>query len=67
VNTLAASYGSLGLEFTDATALSVEQWAREHKPGVRGSHDYDLADYGLTPESVRERFAGYLRTYDATA
>ena len=36
---------------------SVEQWADEHKPGSRGAHDYDLADYGLTPEGVRERFA----------
>ena len=67
VNTLAASYESLGLTFTDATARSVEQWAREHQPGTRGAHDYDLADYGMTPESVRERFAEYLRTYDATA
>jgi len=67
VTTLAAGYESLGLEFTDAAARSVAHWAREHKPGTRGSHDYDLADYGLTPESVRERFTEYLRTYDATA
>ena len=37
-----------------------QEWAREHKPGARGAHDYDLADYGLTPEQVRERFAEYL-------
>jgi len=46
---------------------SVEQWARKHRPGSRGAHDYDLAAYGLTAEGVRERFADYLRTYDATA
>ncbi len=67
VNTLAASYESLGLTFTDAAAHSVEQWARGHRPGSRGAHDYNLADYGLTSEGVRERFAEYLRTYDATA
>jgi hypothetical protein len=67
VNTLKASYESLGLTFTAAAARSVERWAREHKPGTRGAHDYNLADYGLTPEGVRERFAEYLRTYDATA
>ena len=55
------------LTFTDATARSVERWARDHKPGARGAHDYDLADYGLTPEGVRERFAEYLLTYDASA
>jgi len=67
VPTLRASYTSLGLMFSDATARAVEQWAGEHQPGSRGSHDYDLADYGLTPEGVRERFADYLATYDATA
>jgi Sulfotransferase family len=67
VNTLAAGYESLGLTFTDATARSVERWARDHKPGSRGAHGHDLADYGLTPEGVRERFAEYLRAYDASA
>ena len=31
VNTLASSYESLGLDFTDATARSVERWAGEHR------------------------------------
>ncbi|HTZ12156.1 MAG TPA: sulfotransferase [Mycobacterium sp.] len=67
VRTLQASYAALGLTFSDASARSVERWAGEHKPGARGTHDYDLADYGLTPEGVRERFADYLATYDASA
>ena len=67
LHTLEAAYKSLGLTFTDATAQSVEQWAREHRPGSRGAHEYDLADYGLTPEGVRDRFAEYLDTYNASA
>jgi sulfotransferase family protein len=67
VRTLESSYTTLGLTFTDAAARSVKQWAREHQPGFRGYHDYDLAEYGLTPEGVRERFSEYLHTYDATA
>jgi hypothetical protein len=67
VGTLQASYASLGLTFSDTAARCVKQWAGEHKPGARGTHDYDLADYGLTPDRVREQFAGYLATYDATA
>jgi Sulfotransferase family len=67
VRTLEASYESLGLTFNDDTARSVERWAREHRPGSRGAHEYDLAAYGLTAQGVRERFAEYLRTYDATA
>ena len=67
VHTLQTSYESLGLTFTDATLHRVTQWAQGHRPGSRGTHEYDLADYGLTPEGVRERFADYLATYDATA
>lgn len=67
VSTLQNSYESLGLTFTDASRASVQRWAEGHRPGSRGAHDYDLADYGLTPEGVRERFADYLATYDATA
>jgi hypothetical protein len=67
VHTLQTGYESLGLTFTDATLQSVRQWAQGHTPGSRGTHEYDLADYGLTPEGVRERFADYLAAYDATA
>jgi hypothetical protein len=67
VHTLQTSYESLGLSFTDATLHSVTQWAQVHRPGSRGAHEYDLADYGLTPEGVRERFDDYLAAYDATA
>lgn len=66
VHTLRTGYEALGLSFTDATMASVERWAEGHRPGSRGAHDYELADYGLTPEGVRERFADYLATYDAT-
>jgi sulfotransferase family protein len=67
VRTLEAAYQTLGLTFADTTARSVEQWALEHRPGSRGEHNYDLADYGLTPEGVRKRFVEYLATYDASA
>ena len=67
VRTLRTSYESLGLAFTDAASDSVKRWAEEHKPGSRGAHDYDLADFGLTSDGVRERFADYLAAYDATA
>ena len=66
VDTLRVGYASLGLTFSEDSERAVEQWADEHKPGSRGAHDYELSDYGLTPEAVRERFGDYLRTYDAT-
>jgi len=67
VNTVARSYAQLGLTFSDAARASVQDWADGHKPGHRGTHTYDLADYGLTPEQVREAFSDYLATYDASA
>ena len=67
VHTLQAGYERLGLSFTEATARLGRAVGQRTQPGSRGAHDYDLADYGLTPEGVRERFADYLATYDATA
>jgi hypothetical protein len=31
--------------------------------GKHGSHSYDLAEYGLSKEGVRERFKDYIGRY----
>jgi sulfotransferase family protein len=67
IGTVEKSYAQLGLSFTDAARARVREWADQHKPGSRGEHTYELADYGLTAEQVREPFREYLATYDATA
>ncbi len=67
IDTIADSYEKLGLSFTDSARAKVQQWADEHKPGHRGTHSYELADYGLTPEQVHEAFGDYIATYDASA
>jgi hypothetical protein len=67
VITVQKAYGQLGLDFDAETRERVGAWAHDHKPGSRGEHTYELSDYGLTPESVRERFSAYLATYDASA
>ncbi len=67
VNTVARSYERLALEFNATARASVRDWAESHQPGHRGAHAYDLADYGLTPEQVREAFSDYLTNYDASA
>jgi hypothetical protein len=64
VNTVATSYERLGLTFGDAARESVQHWADDHRPGHRGTHVYELADYGLTREQVREAFSDYLAIYD---
>ncbi len=64
---LQSAYQTLDLDFTAATRSSIQDWAANHKPGARGSHDYELSDYGLTPARVRASFERYLEAYDATA
>jgi hypothetical protein len=67
VDTVAKSYEQLGLTFTDEARTSVQNWADGHKPGHRGTHEYELADYGLSVEQVHEAFSDYLAAYDASA
>jgi len=67
VKTVADAYGQLGLEFSDTARANVQAWADGHQPGHRGTHDYELADYGLTEGQVRDAFADYLAAYDASA
>ncbi len=67
VKTVADAYGQLGLEFADTARANVQAWADGHQPGHRGTHDYELADYGLTEGQVRDAFADYLAAYDASA
>lgn len=67
IRVLDSSYAQLGLKFSEDARRRVQEWADGHRPGSRGAHNYQLADYGLTPAGVREYFAEYLATYDATA
>jgi hypothetical protein len=67
VATVSAAYRQLGLHFSESARTRVRQWADERQPGDRGTHAYDLADYGLTPAQVRDAFGEYLASYDASA
>lgn len=65
VGALAAAYERIGLDFSDDSHRAVTQWATGHEPGSHGSHRYDLADFGLDADGVRERFASYLAAFPA--
>jgi hypothetical protein len=59
VGTVENVYRHFGIEFTDETRSAVERSHEESKQGPRApKHTYSLADYGLTDEQVKERFAG---------
>ncbi|MBX7434583.1 sulfotransferase [Mycobacterium sp. Y57] len=67
IGTIAASYEQLGLTFSDAARAKVGRWAADHRPGHRGAHTYELAEFGLTPQQVRDAFGDYLTKFGATA
>jgi hypothetical protein len=67
LSALRAAYARIGIGFSDASRDAVARWARGHEPGAHGQHAYDLADFGLRAEQVRERFAPYLQAFDAVA
>ncbi|MEN0138147.1 MAG: sulfotransferase, partial [Rhodococcus sp. (in: high G+C Gram-positive bacteria)] len=52
-------YDTFGIEFTDDARAAMVASHAESRQGPRApKHTYSLADYGLTDEQVRERFAG---------
>jgi hypothetical protein len=59
IGVVEAIYRQFGLDFTDAARESMETMHAESQKGSRApKHTYSLADYGLTPEEVKERFKG---------
>ncbi len=52
-------YRHFGIDFTDEARAAIAASHAESQQGPRApKHTYSLADYGLTDEQVRERFAG---------
>jgi hypothetical protein len=52
-------YSKFGIELTDAARAAMAQMHAESQKGPRApKHTYSLADYGLTAETVKERFKG---------
>ncbi len=59
LGTVANVYGHFGMTLTDDARKAMEDSHAESQTGARApKHKYSLADYGLTAEEVKERFAG---------
>ncbi len=60
VGTVESIYAAFDLTYDDAVRNAVQAAYDESRSGAAApSHRYDLADYGLTEERVRERFAAH--------
>jgi hypothetical protein len=67
VGALAGALERIGLPFSERSRASVSAWAGTHEPGSHGTHSYQLADFGLDPDQIRERFAPYYAAFDVQA
>ena len=59
LGTVADIYRKFDIPLTDEARQAMEASHAESQSGARApKHTYSLADYGLTAEAVKERFAG---------
>ena len=64
IGTAANVLGAVDLDLTDDAVVAMEAWiAQDRKRETLPVHRYSAADFGLTPEQIRERFADYTARY----
>ena len=56
-------YAQFDLPMPEETRPAMQEYAEGHPQGKHGRHQYDIADFGLTDEEVRQRFAPYIEQY----
>lgn len=64
IGTVERVYAELGDPLSAEAAARMRLYMRENPQGKHGRHDYSTAEFGLSAEEVRERFADYMDTWD---
>jgi hypothetical protein len=64
IGTVKRIYERFGDEYTPEAAAAMDAYMANNQKGKHGKHSYDLAEYGLSKEAVRERFKSYIEDYD---
>jgi hypothetical protein len=57
-------FAAIDLEWTAEVDARIRTWRDENPKGKRGTHDYQLDDYGLDREVVADAFADYIERFD---
>jgi hypothetical protein len=57
-------YDRFGDDYTPEADAAMQAYMADNQKGKHGKHEYDLAEYGLSAEGVRERFKDYIENYD---
>lgn len=60
-------YAFAGLELTPEVAAAMEQRIEAAPERQHGVHRYDVADFNITKEAIRERFGDYVERFDLLA
>jgi hypothetical protein len=61
---VSGAFERIDIPFGEASRASVKEWATSHGPGGLGTHSYELSEFGLDADQVRERFAPYCAAFD---
>jgi hypothetical protein len=64
LHTVEDLYAACGAELQGGARDAIAAYVRAHPKGQFGTHGYDLAEFGLDPGELEERFAGYIDRYD---
>jgi hypothetical protein len=56
-------YAACGEELDEATRDAIAAYVNAHPKGKFGTHGYELAEFGLDPGELAERFSGYVDRY----
>ena len=57
-------YSFIGMDIDDETRAAFAQRIAEKPELQHGVHRYDLTDFGMTAEEVREQYGDYITRYD---
>jgi hypothetical protein len=60
-------YDYFGLELTSRAEQAMRSFRADNPPGKHGSHSYQLEDYGLSADAIRERFQPYVERFGIAA
>jgi len=63
VATIGDIYRRFGWDFTPQSADAILGWLRDNPAGKHGKHRYDLDDFGLTVDDIRDVYADYIEAY----
>lgn len=64
IGTVRKIYEAFDEEPTPEALAAMEAYMAENPKGKHGKHEYDLAEYGLSAEEVREAFRDYIEDFD---